>query len=297
MQPHPGLEPWSHQVQLPSSKISLHLYDSREVAKPPLLLLHGLGDEADSWHRIIPHLLENYRVIAPDLPGFGRSEKGNAKAAIPFFIQVILELLDQLSISRTSLIGHSMGAMIAQTIALQEPQRVERLALISGSLVSSENRLNRDLLLFLIPCVGEWLYNRLRQNPQSAYQTLKPYYFDLDALPQAERDFLFQRVNQRVWSDRQRKGYFAALRGLVSWLPAQQKDLPARLNASQIPPLVIWGQNDQINVVSNAKTLAALQPSAHLVIVPDAGHNLHQEKPQVVLDAIKKEWGGTSTGQ
>ena len=295
MQPYPGLGTWSHKVQLPNCKINLHYYDSGGISKPALLLLHGLGDEADSWRHVIPLLLDSYRVLAPDLPGFGRSEIGNAKSAIPFIIGAIIELLDQLSISRTALIGHSMGAMIAQAIALQYPQRVERLALLSGSLVSTETRLNRDLLLFLIPGVGEWLYNRLRKDPQAAYQTLEPYYFNLDALPKTERDFLYQRVNERVWSDRQRKGYFSALRGLVGWLPAQQKGLPIRLSAFHSPTLMIWGQNDQINAVSNAKGLLALQPSAHLVIVPEAGHNLQQEKASVVVNAIKNEWTGAST--
>ncbi len=75
MQPFPGLEGWSRRVQLPSSKIRLQVYDTGGDAKPPVLLLHGLGDEADTWRHVLPLLQPDYRVLAPDLPGFGRSDK------------------------------------------------------------------------------------------------------------------------------------------------------------------------------------------------------------------------------
>ena len=100
------------------------------------MLLHGLGDEADTWRHVFPLLSAGCRAIAPDLPGFGRSGKPACKSTIPFFADTMLELLDLLSIRRAILVGHSMGAVIAHTIALEHPERVERLVLISGSLVS-----------------------------------------------------------------------------------------------------------------------------------------------------------------
>ena len=75
MQPFPGLARWSRQVQLLSSKIDLFVYDTGEDDRTPLVLLHGLGDEADTWRHVLPLLQADYRVIAPDLPGFGRSQK------------------------------------------------------------------------------------------------------------------------------------------------------------------------------------------------------------------------------
>ena len=288
MQPFPGLEHWSRQVTLPSSKMQIHLYDTGETPGMPVLLLHGLGDEADTWRHVLPLLADRHRVIAPDLPGFGRSEKSKRKHSIPFFAAAQLELLEQLSIRRVVLVGHSMGAIIAQTIALEHPERVERLVLISGSLVSKDNPLNLGLLLFLTPVLGEWSYNRLRKEPQAAYRTLEPYYHRLEDLPQADRDFLYQRVNERVWSDGQRQGFLSSLRSLAAWIPAAQKNLPARLSGWQIPTLVLWGENDRVSPIANARALAAMLPSARLVVVPEAGHNLQQEKASIVAEAIKK---------
>ena len=137
--------------------------------------------------------------------------------------------------------------------------------------------------------MGEWLYNRLRKDPQAAYETLRPYYGDLDRLPEADRDFLFQRVNERVWSDGQRRAFFSTFRGLARWLPAQQRTLPARLAASEVPTTAIWGELDRMNSVESGRRLVELQPTARLVVVPGAGHNVHQENPDAVLGAIQRD--------
>jgi pimeloyl-ACP methyl ester carboxylesterase len=288
MQPFPGLERWSRQVQLPRSGITLYLYDTGEANKTSIVLLHGLGDEADTWRRVLPLLNQNYRVIAPDLPGFGRSQKPDAKYTIPFFVEAVLELLDVLSISQAVVVGHSMGAVIAHTCALEHPERMERLVLIDGGLVSQQQRVDLGLLLFLAPGLGEWMYNRLRKDPQAAYRTLEPYYNRLDNLPQADKDFLFQRVNERVWSNGQRRAFFSALRGLAGWVPGQQKTLASRFSGWKIPTVVLWGENDRINAVENARALVRMLPSARLVIVPEAGHNLQQEKPEAVAAAVQQ---------
>jgi len=157
--------------------------------------------------------------------------------------------------------------------------------------VMKENRIDARTVLSLIPGLGERFYNELRKAPQAAYRSLEPYYNRLEDLPQADRVFLYQRVNERVWSDGQRQGYLSTMRSLVAWIPAQQKKLPSRLKGWNIPTTVIWGENDRVNPVANAHALLKLLPSARLVLVPGAGHNLHQEKPAVVAEAISNGCG------
>jgi len=286
MQPYPGLERRARQVQLPAGNLNLFLFDTAGESKTPVVLLHGLGDEADTWRHVIPLIAGSCRAVAPDLPGFGRSQKGKLAYTIPFFARTVLELLDVLSLPRVVLVGHSTGAVIAQAAALEHPERVERLVLVSGSMVTKTTRLNPGLLPFLVPGVGEWLYTRLRKDPDAAYRSLEPYYSRLADLPQAERDFLYRRVNERVWSDGQRGGFFATLRALGGWLAAQQKTLPARLDGWSVPTTVVWGENDGVNPAAGAQALLELLPSARLVIVPGAGHNVQQERPEAVAEAV-----------
>lgn len=286
MQSYPGLERWSSELQLPIQKVNLFIYDTGEAAQTPVLLIHGLGDEADTWRHVLPSICLTHRAIAPDLPGFGRSDKAKRKYSIPFFIDTMLELMNRLSIPRAILVGHSTGAIIAHALAVQQPERVERLILISGSLVSKENQINPGLLFFLTPWLGEWKYTRLRKDPDKAYLSLALYYNHLEDLPQADRDFLYQRVNERVWSDGQRMGFLSTFRNLVSWLPSQQKSLFTRLSGWKIPTTIIWGENDRINSIKNAHAMVKIMPSTRMVTVPGAGHNLHQEKADIVVAEI-----------
>lgn len=287
----PGLERFARQVALPSSAVRLHLYVAGEPHRPGVVLLHGLGDEADTWRFVIPQLEGTHYLIAPDLPGFGRSDKPRQPYTMDFFLEVLAELFQTMNLNQVILAGHSMGAMIAHAFALTHPERVKRLILISGSLVARAAKFDWGTLLFLIPGLGEWMYNRLRKDPQAAYRSLKPYYRDLENLPQTERDFLFERVNQRVWSDGQRDAFLSCLRNLARWLPAQQKQLPARLATFNVPTMVLWGEADRISDIANARALLELQTSARLVIIPQAGHNVHQERPQAVLAALTEHSG------
>lgn len=287
MPPWPALEPYARQVHLARNGLSVHIYATSAGTALPAVLIHGLGDEADTWRHVFPLVAPHRQVIALDLPGFGRSDKPGRAYTLPFFQDVIVELLDVLQIPEAILVGHSFGAAIAQAITLDIPLRAGRLVLIGGSLVNRVQKINPAILIFMLPVLGEWLYNRLRGDPQAAYRTLEPYYAAIDRLPEADRKFLFERVNQRVWDDGQRQAFLSTLRSFARWLPRQQSGLPDRLASLATPTTILWGEADRINPVENGRALVSIQPSAHLVLVPGAGHNLHQEQPDVVLDAIE----------
>ena len=289
MPPLPAFMPFVRRVTLARSGFTLFLYDTQPdavVGVAPLLLVHGLGDEADTWRHVLPALSAQRRVIAIDLPGFGRSDKPDASYAVPWFAGVLLDLLDTLQIERVALAGHSLGAVTSHWLALEQPARIERLALLDGGLVAKAGKLDMGTLLFLMPGIGEWLYTRLRKDPQAAYDSLRPYYVNLDALPEADRALLYERVNQRVWNDDQRRAFFRTFRSLVRWLPGQQKDLPARLAAVTTPTYVLWGEQDRIASVENGRALTAMQPGVQLTVLPGAGHNIQQEAAAQVIEAI-----------
>lgn len=103
-----------------------------------LLLVHGLAANAGFWREAIPELAKHYRVIAVDLPGYGKSQKD---AAYPydmvFFAETLSRLIDELKLGRVVPIGHSMGGQIAMTLALRHPEQVSRLVLASPAGVES----------------------------------------------------------------------------------------------------------------------------------------------------------------
>lgn len=286
MQPFPGLESYARLVPLAHAGINIYCYDTGGADRPVALLIHGLGDEADTWRHLIGPLSSTRRVIALDLPGFGRSDKPDVACSEDFMLAAMFEFLQVLSIEKALLIGHSLGAALAHRIALERPSLASGLVLIDGSALIKPQKLNLAMILFMIPGVGEWIYTRLRKDPQAAYQSLAPYYADLSHLPTIDQDFLYLRVNQRVWSDKQRWAYFSTLRHFAAALARPAGDLESRLAQLHVPTLVIWGEKDQVYAPVNGAALPEIQPDARLVILPGLSHNTHQDDPQAVLQAI-----------
>ena len=96
-----------------------------------LLLVHGLGSYIKGWKKNIPELSQRFRVIAVDLPGYGKSDKEAYQYSLSFYAEVLTELLDEMGVERVVMVGHSMGGQISMITALNHPEKVEKLVLIS----------------------------------------------------------------------------------------------------------------------------------------------------------------------
>ncbi|MDW8090999.1 MAG: alpha/beta hydrolase [Meiothermus sp.] len=278
-----ALKPYLRRVQ--ANGVGLFLYDSgpTPAKEPPFLLIHGLGDDADSWRRVFPLLVQRSRVIAPDLPGFGRSDHPRRAYTLGFFAETLTALLERLEVPQAVLVGSSMGAAVALRMALRWPERVARLALVGGPPTGS--RPSKLQLLFLIPGQGEQLYNRLRLSQEAAYASLRPYYADLEALPAEEQAFLRERVWDRVWSDEQRRAFFSALRWMALeglWKPLGQ------LASLRQPTQVVWGEQDRIIPPEAGRRLARSIPGARFQTIPGSGHLPHQEQPEELVRLISQ---------
>lgn len=284
----PHLTPFARERTL-ADGTRIFLYDSGEAHKPALLLIHGLGDEADTWRGIIPELAARYRVIAPDLPGFGRSAHQRRAHTLGYFARAMGGLLDALGIARTTVAGSSLGAGVAQRLALWQPGRVERLVLIGGALPVGGGKTAVKTLLYLVPGVGELMYVRNRRSQDVAAAGLRPYYASFDALPNDDQSFLRQRVWARVWSAPQRRAFLSTVRWLAIDRSLRADSFRTRLAKLAVPTLLLWGEHDRIQSLERGSEMAALLPDARLEIIPGAGHLPQQEQPEAVARAILAE--------
>lgn len=100
--------------------------DSGPVAEPVLVLLHALGDQANNWEPVLSQFADQYRVLAPDLRGHGESDWPGSYAFETYSADVV-RFLDAVELDRATLVGHSMGGVIAYLIAMRQPDRVHRL--------------------------------------------------------------------------------------------------------------------------------------------------------------------------
>lgn len=283
----PALVAFQRMISLPD-RTEIFLYDSAGDG-PPLFLLHGLQDEADTWRHVFAALAARYRVIAPDLPGFGRSDKRPRGYGVPLYAGCVMALAAELGLSRFGLIGNSLGAIIADAIAAQHPDRISALVLLDGTLLITKPPASR-LSLFQQLFLGHYdrkYFQALRAGtPEAIYETLRPYYADLNALPAIDRDFLAERVVARVWDEPQRLAALTIQEASLPYFLTAGRRLARRIPGLEIPTLVAWGANDVIFPLANARSRADAQPGALLEILPGVGHLPQQELPDLLLQTL-----------
>ena len=288
MHPWPSLGPFGKKISLSSLDIELFYFEAGQENPEIIILIHGLGDEADTWRHIFLPLAQNFHVIALDLPGFGRSQKENLAFTPESLVESLFGLIHNLNIAHPILMGSSLGAMLAHRIAHANPTLLRALILVGGALNQNDMGANLSMRLMQIPLLGEWLYTRLRKDPDAAFKSLNSVYHDLMNLPPEDRNFLFTRVNKRVWDDGQKDAYLSLLRKLPGWVRGQQEQIAKRSATLDIPTLVVRGEFDSLFSENCGLTLVREQPNAQMVEIEGAGHLPHQEKPAEFLQRVEK---------
>jgi pimeloyl-ACP methyl ester carboxylesterase len=289
MTPWPGLETLGRTVHLPTLDLDLYFFEAGNPDNRAVIMVHGLGDEADTWRYQIKPLAEKYHVLAVDLPGFGRSDHPKRAYKPGFMMGAILALMEVQGIDQAILMGSSLGGILSQGIAAEYPKRLLGLILVDGALLQPEKMGDLSLQLMSIPLLGEFLYTRLRKNPDAAYETLDAVYHDMDDLTEADREFLYQRVNERVWSNDQRRAYFSTLRKLTPWVRRMQNKLSQLLKQVTCPTLVIRGEFDPLFNPENAAAIRQAQPDVEVASIAGKGHLPQQEDPEI-FNLVVREW-------
>jgi pimeloyl-ACP methyl ester carboxylesterase len=251
--------------------------------KPAVVLIHGLGDEADTWRYVFPLLAAaGCRVIAPDLPGFGRSVwKG--RISMRCHCAAVLRLLTKAGIASPDnpaiLVGSSLGAAISEWAACRRPDLVKGLILIDGCF-PIENKIDKTALSLMLPSVGKRWYRSYRKSYQRAWESLYPYYGDLNAMSSADRDFLRERVIARVESENQERGYLSTLRSMSIFFMLHSRFVSRKMKTYPGKIAILWGEKDRILPVEKAALFRGLRPDARMTLISGAGHLPHQEKPE-----------------
>jgi len=232
---------------------------------PAMVLLHGAGDQAGAWARIMEPLVADYRVLAPDLPGHWKSDPRQG----PITIEQLLAGLEALMDARCAgepaiLVGNSMGAWISFLYAVEHPDRVVRLVAINGGPVRDEN-----------PGV-----NVLPRTREEARATMKALLGPNTVLPP---DFVLDDVVRQA-----RVGPAARLaEGLAQAGPGLERFvLDGRLAEVRVPVELVWGDADELFTMSYAQRLLDGLPSARLHPVKDCGHVPQRECPDRLLKAL-----------
>ncbi len=263
----------------PFGRVNIHY---RELgAGPPLLLVHGLMTTSYSWRYVIDGLARHFRVIAPDLPGCGRSDKpprGYSGAALAAFL---LELQQALGVRGCAVVGNSMGGYLCMRAALADPGAFARVVnLHSPGPVDGRYRALHALLS--VPGVRAALAAWVRRAPQRwAHRNV--HYFDesLKSLEEAAEygDPLATREGARAFVQ-----YL-----YETFAPRDLGDFITALGATRfpVPLLLLYARQDPLVPPSVGAVLHRLVPEAALVWLEETSHFAHVDTPEQVMPHLR----------
>lgn len=247
---------------------------------PPVVLVHGFLVNSREWALITPGLARHFRVIAPDLPGFGESERPvNYPYTREGYAETVCDLLAGLEISRAHVVGHSMGGAIALVLAADHPERVDKLAVINTVSYPFELPLKGRLPLLPIvgPLVFKYLYNRPLFHDYFKRNVFAPgFKYDRATVDAYYRAFDPPDARE------------AAYRVLQSM--TDLSSLGPKIAKVRAPTLIVWGELDPMFPVSFGARLAREIPNARLETLPGCGHAPPEEMPERTVDILSRHF-------
>lgn len=239
---------------------------------PPVLFLHGLGASWIAWEPLIPLLSPHVQVCAPDLPGHGDSDTlrpYRLENSTPW----IEALLDALGVGKGTLVGNSLGGLVALRFALERPQRVSHLVLVDTAGLGKEVALS--LRLAVLPVVGELLETPSERGTRRLLRRL------IFADPRHISPTLVAELTRVRSRPGAKETVLEALRYGIGLCGIKKHVLVLdRLQGVACPLLVVWGGKDVIFPVRHALRVREVAPQAQVVVFPTSGHWPHYEEPQ-----------------
>ena len=242
--------------------IATHIFESGPESAPVLLYLHGTS-LGNLWLEYHQRLASSFRVIAPDIPGFGKTERPDLMRDMDDYVLFFRDMLDALGLDKVNLVGHSLGGWMAAEVAVWYPERINKLVLSNAAGIRVK---------------GTPIANLFALNPQ---ETLDVCFDDVMAampLMPAEMNVDYFLVQYR---ERQTLASLA-------WNPGFDRKLERRLARLTCPTLIIWGINDRLIPAVYGDVFHQKIAGSKLVTLSGTGHMPMFEKAQEWADAINE---------
>ena len=226
-----------------------------------LVLLHGFLGGTAYWVPLSTGLKHAHDVIAVDLPGFAGSTKVPAPDSLNGYAKAVLDLLDNLGVERFSLLGFSMGGMIAQQAALDFPQRLEKLVLYGSAAVGDLPHRFESWEASIVRIEREGV-------EPTADKTVATWFVEGKSHP-------YYPACREACRGAYAPSCITVMRAMQGW------NNVGRLGEIKMPTLVIVGDKDRSTKVSDSLILWEGIPGAELCVLPDCAHGAHMEKPDL----------------
>ena len=235
------------------------------------MLSSSLGTTQELWARQLPELEKRFRVLTYDHPGHGASELPEPPCTVESFADGLLGLLDELGLERVSLCGVSLGGMVGMTLALEAPERVERLVLActSAYLGPPEAWTERERIV-------------RTEGMEAIADTVAGRWFTPELAREEPETIAHFRAMLAATSP---EGYARCCEAIAAW------DARERITAISAPTLVLAGADDPATPVEHAELISSKIEGARLVVLAAAAHLANVERAEAFTSAVLEHLG------
>lgn len=225
----------------------------------PFLILHGWGSASDRWIAEAEIIAKKgYKVIVPDLPGFGSSAKLEGPWRVNDYLKWLEDFTEEIKIQEFYLLGYSFGGAVAAKMAVRYPQRVQKLFLVASAVIRKKTT--------------------QKNVSAGAAKVIKLFSF----LP------FYSLFRKAVYKFIIRKSDYVYTEGVMkeTYLNAISDDVSYKLSFIKVPTVIIWGDKDQSLPLEDAKIINQKIKNSKLIIIPGADHLLHKQMPELLAEKI-----------
>mgnify|MGYP000700223483 CR=1 FL=1 len=233
----------------------------------PVIVLHGAGAGAVTWYPSIAAISKNFRVIAPDIVGYGESDKPNAAYDRAYFASWLKDYFLAMDISKAHIVGLSQGGAIALQFAIENPGLVEKLVLVNSAALGAQPAFKPFLAMVWMNLFPSLLSHRFA----SRYLLAKTECRDPNHI-----DYSVEVLKKSGGKNAFTQGRGAA----VSAIPEES------LRQIQNHTLIIWGEGDNFFSIGHGESAAQIIPNAKLKRIKGAGHLSLMDQPEVFNNAL-----------
>ncbi|MFC8180141.1 MULTISPECIES: alpha/beta fold hydrolase [Nocardiaceae] len=265
---------------------------------PVLLLIHGIGDNSETWNDVIPHLAQNYTVIAPDLLGHGQSDKPRADYSVAAYANGMRDLLSVLGIEHVTVVGHSLGGGVAMQFSYQFPHMVDRLVLVASGGVTKD--VHPILRIASLPLVSEAVKLLRIPGALSLVKLAGSVVGRVNGSPLRPGGLLHDtpdlvRVLSGLPDPTASEAYLRTLRAVVDWRGQVVTMLDRCYLTESLPVLLVWGDEDSVIPISHARLAHAAMPGSKLEVFRRSGHFPFRDDPIRFLRVLEAFFDETTT--
>ena len=256
---------------------------------PPVLFIHGLGSSGYmEWRFNLEPAAVRHRVYAPDLPGYGRTEKPRVCYTIAYFASFIEHYMDDCGLAAAAIVGASLGGRIALEIALENPRLARRLVLVNALGLGRPKPQMAQMAygLVTVPHVGEAVMRFTRSAlrwapPRTIRRVAGRFAGSSSDLEKVMDDDYLDNLREMYETRDFHNAYLSTVRSLIHprALLGGQHDVSQRLSELKMPVQLIWGADDPLFPVAHATRAHALIPDCKLAVIEGAGHTPQAERP------------------